>query len=595
MPSVSATWRVLAFLLLAACSAAAAADGYTIRLFWAHAPNAVEIAPIQPFSARTSPLLQFSDGRQVMLRAPLRVTAEGAELRLGGRFPNRVHALQSDSPLRLRVAGGDWAEFSGALRVWAADDELHAEIHLETEAYVRAVLAGEAGGVRDIEALKAVAVAIRSYAFATNARHVDEGFTFCDTTHCQDLRLAARHPLLDEAVAETEGQLLWRDGSAVVAWHHADSGGHTEDARAVWGKDAPAWMRGQPDPHSLQPQPFRWNARIPIQDLARALRAEGIGVADREPPVVSTRHASGRAATIAMGGRSFPASALRFALGRQLGWNLVRSDLYEIAFEGGHVVFEGRGAGHGVGLSQRGAAIMARAGKSYREVLDFYFPGAKVGLNAQDLRWTRRGGGLLQIWYAGPVDEGFAAMASRELRRMEEATGISLRRTLEIRVYADLDSFRNHTGNPGWVAAGTTSGARADRIVLQPLAILRRSNQLESLIRHEFVHVLAMQEATRPLPRWFQEGLGRWLAREGSVTATHPSVAGSAVHFLTMRDLDEGLVHAEGARRHAAASLAERIVRASVARYGRDEVLGWVRRGPPDDDHILLRELQHAR
>lgn len=587
--------RLFALLCLLAFTALAGdeAPSYAVRLFWRQVPEALELAPLLPFSPKSAPLLHLSDGRQLMLRGPLRVAARDAALQLGERFPTQVPSIESASRLRLRVPGGTWAEFAGQLRIWASGGELHAEIAMDPESYVRAVLAGEAGGIREPEALKAIAVAIRSYAFALGSRHADEGFTFCDTTHCQDLRLASRHPLLDEAVEETASEILWKEGAPVPAWHHADSGGHTEDARAVWGKDAPAWLRGQPDPSSLQPEALTWTARIRTADLVRALRAEGFAVAADTVPQVLKRHPSGRVALVLLDGRELPAATLRFAIGRRLGWNLVRSDLYTLRSDAETMVFEGRGAGHGVGLSQRGASAMAREGKSYRDILAFYFRGARVGVGARDIRWIQRGQGLLRIWFAGTVDESFPALAQRELRRIEATSGIRLRRPLAIRVYPDLDTYRNHAGNPGWMAASTNTAADGFRIAMQPLATLRRTDTLEALLRHELAHVLVLQEATRELPRWFHEGLARWLAR-GSTRGSESARPGSdALPFTSFQSLDEAFLSQQASRRAYAASTAERVVSAAIWQYGRDAVLSWVRRGPPHDDHVLLRELQH--
>ena len=72
------------------------------------------------------------------------------------------------------------------------------------------------------------------------------------------------------------------------------------------------------------------------------------------------------------------ASALRFGIGRTLGWNLVRSDAYDLGVRNGALVFDGRGHGHGVGLCQEGGAEMAAEGKAVHEILAFYFPGTTV-------------------------------------------------------------------------------------------------------------------------------------------------------------------------------------------------------------------------
>ena len=567
---------------------------YTVRLFWQLAPEAIELAPVQPFSPQSSPLLTLADGRQMMLRSPIRIAPNAGALQLGNRYSTRAETVRSEGPLRMRMPAGSWATLNGQLRVWIADGELHAEVRLAREEYVRAVLAGEAGGIREPEALKAIAVSIRSYAFALGARHLEEGFTFCDTTHCQDLRLAARHPLLDEAVAGTADELLWKEGAPVPAWHHADSGGHTEDARTAWGQDAPSWMEGKPDPYSLQPTPFTWQARIRKSDLARALSAEGFHTASDFSWDVLAKHRSGRIAQLRIASREIPASTLRFAVGRQLGWNLVRSDLYTLRGETDTLVFEGRGAGHGVGLSQRGAEAMARAGKSYREILAFYFSGARVGIDAQDLQWTLRSAGQLRILFAGAsLDESFPPLVERELRRMEALSGFSLQQPLTIRVYPDLDTYRNHSANPGWMAAGTqAAGGGGHQIAFQPLSVLRRTNTLDALVRHELAHVLVLQRAREPLPRWFHEGLAQWMSRGDRIATPAASLKGSAVPFRSLEEVDECLRDPGLGRSAHATAVARDLVTESIRVYGKDVVLGWVLRGPPHLDDRLLRILQ---
>src|SRR5690606_22760586 len=164
--------------------------------------------------------------------------------------PSRVKRFEASGEIRLRVPGRAGGALRGGLRGWAQDGELEAEATLDREEYVKAVLAGEGGGIRETEALRALAVAIRSFAFVNADRHKAEGFHFCDTTHCQDLLLVERNPALDRAVEDTPDELLWHDGAPVPAYHHADSGGKTESAQAVWGVDAPSWMEGGDDPYS---------------------------------------------------------------------------------------------------------------------------------------------------------------------------------------------------------------------------------------------------------------------------------------------------------------------------------------------------------
>jgi len=76
--------------------------------------------------------------------------------------------------------------------------------------------------------------------------------------------------------------------------------------------------------------------------------------------------------------RVVDAETFRLAIGRTLGWNKVRSDLYEVRRSGDRILFEGYGAGHGIGLCQDGAAAMGEQGYTYREILAYYYPNTRI-------------------------------------------------------------------------------------------------------------------------------------------------------------------------------------------------------------------------
>jgi stage II sporulation protein D len=85
-------------------------------------------------------------------------------------------------------------------------------IEIPAEQYVAGVLAGECSTFQSDEALKAMAVAARTYAARLRGRHASEGFDFCATTHCQRFESRNVPARLTRAVAATEGELLWYDG-----------------------------------------------------------------------------------------------------------------------------------------------------------------------------------------------------------------------------------------------------------------------------------------------------------------------------------------------------------------------------------------------
>ena len=137
---------------------------------------------------------------------------------------------------------------------------------------------------------------------------------------------------------------------------------------------------------------------------------------------IAQRTASGRARVLALVGNGEPvrvaASSFRFAIGRALGFNTVRSDQWSVVKAGSQLEFVGKGEGHGVGLCQLGADQMGVEGQGYRDILAFYYPGTALGLTARGLDWRRIGGETVSLMTTQPDRDG-AVLASAE-RQVKE-------------------------------------------------------------------------------------------------------------------------------------------------------------------------------
>jgi len=450
-----------------------------------------------------------------------------------------------------------------------------ATVQLPLERYVAGVLAGESSVFRSNEALKAMAVAARTYAVRLRGRHASEGFDFCDTTHCQRLDLAAVTPRLEAIVQETAGQLLWFEGKPAFACYTRDCGGRSEDAAAVWPEQAAPYLRSHDDPYCLRAAPagsaWQWNAdpRQVADALGRALltaphRLERIEIESATP--------SGRARTLVLAGAGervrIAAGSFRFAMGREVGWNTVRSDFYRVHTAGGRLVFEGRGSGHGVGLCQDGAEQMGLEGHTWREILAFYYPGTEAGLTARGIPWQHIAGEHISLATTRPQADGpLLATAERQLRAAAARTHLAAPGKIEIRVYPDLDTFRNATGEPGWVAAHTANR----RIDLQPADLLRSRGALEDTLRHELLHVLIEAHAAPGLPLWFREGFVEYL--DGTPPA---ATAPARVPLDTDLQQTADPARARRAYRDAAATVAS-----LAQRYGETALFDWLRTGLP--------------
>jgi stage II sporulation protein D len=282
------------------------------------------------------------------------------------------------------------------------------------------------------------------------------------------------------------------------------------------------------------------------------------------------RTASGRAQTLLLTGAGeavrLSAGSLHAAVGRELGWNTVRSERYEVRSEGGRLVFQGSGAGHGVGLCQRGADRMGAEGHTYRDILAFYYPGTLTSTAARGIPWQRLGGDRITLFTTQADSDGVVlALAELLVGTVARRTGWPVPSGIEIRIYPTVDAFRNATGEPGWVAAHT----EGRRVHLQPVSVLRAHDALERVLRHELIHVLMEAQATPGLPIWFREGLVGYL-EGGRETGAGELPADSALRQT-----------ADAAQARRAYAEAAGAVSRLVERYGESAVLDWVRRGLP--------------
>ena len=193
---------------------------------------------------------------------------------------------------------------------------------------------------------------------------------------------------------------------------------------------------------------------------------------------------------------------------------------------------------------------MAGAGKSYREILAFYYPGTQVSRTGVGVKWTRLAGEGVSVWTARPERDGKLLALAERIRRELQLEG-----DWEIRVYPDVDTFRNATGEPGWVAAHS-SGRRIDM-------------QANAHLRHEMLHGMVESRAAPGLPLWFREGLVEWLDQTGAAT-------GNAVVDDTGIRQRQDRKRAQHAYDAAKARVAE-----LVKRYGETTVVGWLERGLP--------------
>jgi SpoIID/LytB domain protein len=248
---------------------------------------------------------------------------------------------------------------------------------LALEEYVAGVLAGEAAPRTSAAALEALAITARSFALANRRRHARDGFDLCDSTHCQVLRTA--YPATRAAAGATAGQVLEWHGAPAAVYYTASCGGRTERPSAVWpGAADPPFLPSRRD-RGCGGEP-RWESRLSDAEVQRALVAAGYRGSLKRLKI-RRRADSGRVSVLVLDGMTPGAISgqdFRMAIGRALGWQILKSTAFDLARHRGRYTFTGRGYGHGVGFCVIGAMRRAAAGASRPALLEAYFPGLRV-------------------------------------------------------------------------------------------------------------------------------------------------------------------------------------------------------------------------
>jgi len=571
--------KLIAAMLCFAPACALRAQNFDVRIYTQRPPTTITVtAATNAIAWRTCPACADKSDPSLSIAS----TASGLTLGTGenGGRQTTNDLYVTGSYVLKPPADVDAPPFSAdfPIHIRALDGQLLITVTMPIEKYVQAVLSAESGDFKQTESLKAMAVAIRTYALRFRGKHSAQGFDFCDTTHCQAMSWNGVTPRIVAAVAATQGQSLTYGGAPAETYYHQNCGGAIAAASESWPDNHAPYLVAHADPYCVAIGTLKWQSTISVADIDNALHAAGLSLPAHWTTLeIVTRTASGRAQRLKLAGGTPPdvplsASSLRFAVNRELGWNKIRSDLYELRNSGGEVYFSGRGSGHGVGLCQAGAEEMAREGKSYRDILNFYYPGTEL-VSARAENWQKQSSERLDLLSTNPqADAAILPIADRILKEDERAIGWQLAFRPQLEIFPTMDSYRDTTGQPGWVAASV----RGQTIRLQPLIELQRKSIVESTLRHEFFHLLVESRAKLGAPLWFREGIVLYLSSPAAPPAN--AVA------MTDQQMESSLLHplSHDNQENAYAAAQNRVL-LLVQLRGRQTVLEWLATGIPAD------------
>ena len=251
---------------------------------------------------------------------------------------------------------------------------------IELEKYISGVVECEGGNLNaGEEFLKVQAIICRSYAVKNMKKHIKEGYQLCDQVHCQVYRGKCKDKSSNIRIAtyKTSGDVIVNDDNEIIsATFHSNSGGQTVNSEDIWNKPLP-YLRSVTDSFSMKNQHTNWEKKInkkawfdylaknynyPINDSV--MRDSAIKFHQNTRKAYFPNH--------------IPLHQIRndFRL---------NSTFFSIYVLGDSLVFKGKGYGHGVGLSQEGAAEMSKRGYKYLDIIKFYYKNIKI-VNFEELK-----------------------------------------------------------------------------------------------------------------------------------------------------------------------------------------------------------------
>lgn len=364
----------------------------------------------------------------ILLTLPI----DGSILLSSNTFDNKIIKVEKD-------------RYRDYIRLVSKNNEILVINHVKLENYLYGVVPAEMPSTFHMEALKAQAVASRSFALSNINKHSAEGFNLCDTTHCQVYSgYEYERPMTNSAVDETRDILAYYNGKVIEAIFHSTSSGFTEDSVNIWGGDLP-YLKSVEDSFSIESPYSNWSFTINLNELNNSLISSGVDIGDLQGIEIFDSTSTGRVNKVKIvgtkGEKTISSAEFRNIVGaskfrsswfsvkngnmnassnkayvidgnmfnpktidisrayiidgksektvnrgtvnRAIGKDRVESlgGFYPVSSS--EILIEGKGFGHGVGMSQFGAKKMAELGYSFEEILKYYYTGIDVMINGQ--------------------------------------------------------------------------------------------------------------------------------------------------------------------------------------------------------------------
>lgn len=296
--------------------------------------------------------------------------------------------------------------YRGTIVLYPSDKGIAIVNELPLEEYLYAVVPSEMPASYHMEALKAQAICARCYAYNQTRNisypeynaHVDDSVSFQVYNNSKEQERST------EAVMETEGQMLWYGDQVAMTYFYSTSSGESTSVEA-WGTkliDANQYLKGvtisddNGDDYEENLAWYRWTAKVPKDTMEKLVEKNSEkDIGSLKSVEITKKGSGGVVLEIKISGtEDFVTVKTENEIRKVLGGDgykikkqdgktvdsmkLLPSAFFDIEKSGDYFIINGGGYGHGIGMSQNGANELAKSGKSYKEILEFFYPGTKV-------------------------------------------------------------------------------------------------------------------------------------------------------------------------------------------------------------------------
>jgi stage II sporulation protein D len=245
--------------------------------------------------------------------------------------------------------------------------------HVELENYVAGSVQAEGGSLSPIEYQKIQAVLCRTFAIKNLFRHEEEGFDICDHVHCQAYNSRSVSKSVIAATQSTSGEVVVDANlNLITSAYHSNSGGQTANSEDAWSLSSD-YLKSINDSFAIGMPNAKWQKTVSKQYWTNYLNSKlKIDLNDNSTRDLAFNFKQEeRKASLDFGLQKLALKDIRNDLH-------LKSSFFSIYDLGDTLLFKGKGFGHGVGLCQEGAMVMAKKGYNYKKILNFYYSKTKI-------------------------------------------------------------------------------------------------------------------------------------------------------------------------------------------------------------------------